>query len=934
MVDRQPEAISREPEAAAVSALLARLVTEPAGLVVTGEAGIGKTTLWLAVCEQARARGVRVLSARGDPSEVRLTFAALADLLGDVDEGIIDLLPPVQQSALNRILMRGNDGPATHEHAAAAAFRAVVDHLSADTPVLIAVDDVQWLDASSADALRFAARRLSGPVGVLIAARAGEPATADAVSWLQLDHPDAVTRLRMSPLTLGGVHALISERLGRVLPRPTMVRIHEVSGGNPLYALELARAVADGRGIDRELPDTLTALVHARVQGIDAETRQLLLAAACTPEPTVDSVAAATRTPAQRVVELLETGEAARIVSITGNRLGFAHPLLATGVYTDADASRRREMHRRMADCVEAPELKARHLASAAVSGDTATLDALDTAATAARSQGAPAAAAELLELAIALGGDTPQRRIQAAENHFRAGSLGPARGLLQPAVDTLAPGATRCLALMLLGAILGYADDVPAAARAFAQAADEAEDDTELRLHCLLRVVFATFMVGRVGQALEYTKTAVALADRLANPDLRSRALSIWVMVNFAYGQGVDDAALRTALELEDPNGDATTWYLASAAQAMASAWTGDLLEARSQMSAVHHRMVNGGTEIDIIWAANHLATIDVWLGHYSEAGRASRDAVQRAEQMDGRQLLVTAWGWQAQVAAYTGRETEARTAATAAIDTAAASGAHYLVDAPTGTLAFLEVSLGNYVAAVSVLEPLLAAFDPGHDTEIVRGAFLPDAIEALTGLGRVDEAELLVKALHDNGTRLNRAWMLAMAGRGRALCQAARGELHGAEEAAVEAMVHHDRLPMPFERARTQLLLGQLQRRRRHKTAAATTLREALGAFEDLGTPLWSERARDELTRLGSATDRPQSGLTPAELRIAQRAAAGLSNKEIAAEQFLALKTVEMTLSSAYRKLGIRSRAQLHARLGGDNSRGNPDSGWARRP
>jgi DNA-binding CsgD family transcriptional regulator len=168
----------------------------------------------------------------------------------------------------------------------------------------------------------------------------------------------------------------------------------------------------------------------------------------------------------------------------------------------------------------------------------------------------------------------------------------------------------------------------------------------------------------------------------------------------------------------------------------------------------------------------------------------------------------------------------------------------------------------------------------------------------------------------------------MLAVGARGRGLVLAARGELDAAQRAVEQALVHHQRLPMPFETARTQLLLGQLQRRRRHKAAAAATLREVLGTFESLGTPVWTERARAELARLGAAAERPRSGLTPAEQRIAQRAAAGLSNKEIAAEQFLALKTVEMTLSSVYRKLGIRSRAQLHSRLNGEDSRDIPGS------
>jgi DNA-binding CsgD family transcriptional regulator len=923
--------VERELEARAVSELLNHADRGPAGLVVEGEAGIGKTTLLLDAADQAAERGFRVLSARGSPAEVSYAYAAVADLLSSVDDATMAGLPAVQRIALDRA--RSGEvvggGPATDERVVATAFLSVIERISAGAAVLLAIDDAQWLDASSRAVIGFTARRLTGRTGMLLAIRTGEPDSADGQSWLHFPRPDTVVRIRMRPLSLGGVHALIAARLGQTLPRPTMIRIHETSGGNPLFAIELAASAVDDvspPGVG--LPDGLAALVRRRIGHADDDVAAVLLAAACAAAPTVALVGRATGMSAARVVELLEAVESRGVVILDGHRVRFTHPLFATGVYADATPTRRRAMHRVLASVIDQPELKARHLALAATTGDATTLSALDAAAEAMVAQGAPAVAAELIEMALNLGGDTPQRRIRAAEHHFRAGSLGPALRWLQSTLDSLPPGPTRCVALMLLGAVLGYSDDTAAAVQALTQAAHEAEDDTELRLHALLRVVAATVMIGRVDQAVEYAKTAVALADRLGNPELRSRALSIWVTVSFVYGLGVDRPALQTALELEDPHGDATTWYRASAVQAMISAWTGDLNEARSQMHAEHRRMLNGGNEIDIIWAANHLATIDVWLGHYADAARASSDAVERAEQMGGRHLLITAWGWQAEVAAYAGREAETRAAADAAVTAALEIGARYLVNAPTATLAFLEVSLGNYGAATNVLEPLLQTFDPSHHTELVVGSWLPEAIEALTGVGRVDEADVLVKALHNNGTRLDRVWMLAMAARGRALCLATRGDLPGAEEAVEQAMVHHDRLPMPFERARTQLLLGQLQRRRRHKTAAAATLREALNTFENIGTPLWSERARAELERLSGTKDDPRSGLTPAEQRIAQCAAAGLSNKEIATEQFLALKTVEMTLSSVYRKLGIRSRAQLHPRLDGADSRDIPAS------
>ncbi|MDT5009084.1 MAG: hypothetical protein QOH57_701, partial [Mycobacterium sp.] len=190
------------------------------------------------------------------------------------------------------------------------------------------------------------------------------------------------------------------------------------------------------------------------------------------------------------------------------------------------------------------------------------------------------------------------------------------------------------------------------------------------------------------------------------------------------------------------------------------------------------------------------------------------------------------------------------------------------------------------------------------------------PDAVEAFVALGRVDEAEPLIAALERNGRRLDRAWMLAIGARCRAVVLAARGDLEGANLVAQQAMTEHDRLPMPFERARTQLLVGQLHRRNRQKDAASAVLREALLAFETMGTPLWAERARAELGRVDIGP-RQTAGLTPTEQRVAELAASGMTNRDVAATLFISPKTVEANLSRVYHKLGIRSRAELGRRI-----------------
>jgi predicted ATPase len=258
-------------------------------------------------------------------------------------------------------------------------------------------------------------------VGLLAAVRTGDG--EDDVSWLQLEHLDAVTRIRLRPLTIGGLHEVVSARLGRSISRQTMLRIHESSGGNPFYAIELARAMAERNSdIEMTLPTTLTGLVESKIGVLDADIRESLLAAACLAAPTVELVAQAIGRDVETCVQRLLAAESHGIVTIVGNRLKFTHPLLTAGVYTAATSTQRRAMHSRLASLVDHAELRARHLALAATHADAATLGALDAAAQLASRRGAPAAAAEFMELANELGADSSERQIRCAAFHFNAG--------------------------------------------------------------------------------------------------------------------------------------------------------------------------------------------------------------------------------------------------------------------------------------------------------------------------------------------------------------------------------------------------------------------------------------------------------------------------------------------------------------------------------
>jgi DNA-binding CsgD family transcriptional regulator len=904
--------VSRPLEIRAVSEFLQSAARQPSALVIEGEPGIGKTTLWLSAVEQARDSGYRVFCARVGQAESVLAYAAVADLLRDVDTSVLADLPDVQRLAVDRVLLRASsEVHATDQRVVAAAFAAVFDLLAADSPVVLAIDDVQWLDRSSQDVISFAARRLKRPVGLLLTERSDADG-GNTVSWLQLSRPDGIERLRVGPLSLGGLHVLISGRLGHSFPRPTMVRIAEISGGNPFFALELARAVDVGSSHPQTgLPGSLSELMRLRIGRLDREARKLLLAAASVADPTVELLAEVTGHP----IDSLGEAEAKGIVGIDGNVVRFTHPLLAQSVYADASAAERRAMHRSLAQTMTLPELRARHMALAASSADPETLHALDTAVDEAAARGAPAAAAELVELAIRLGGDDPERRISAAIHHFNAGDPERARASLEPTLDALTSGARRGAALNLLAGIHLYDDNWSEAVAVLERALDDAEDNPALLVQTLILLAFGQRMILKYDESLVSARKAVAEAEQLGDAALISSALAMSVQLNFMFGNGVDEVSLRRAVESEDPDAEMLIPFSASMIEGLMLAWTGQLDAAHARMEALKRRCTERGAENDLTAVASTDAMIEIWRGNLVAADRLADEAVERAEQGSGS--LAIALSMRAMTMAYVGRVQVSRDDARHALEIASRTASARLAEWPMMIVGFLEVSLGHYAEAVAVLEPMQRTFEAIPGTEIMTASFIPDAVEAMISLGRSGEAEPLIEALEHNGRTLDRAWMLAVGARCRSMWLAAQGDVESAAAKAQEAMAEHDRLPMPFERARTQLLLGQLQRRQRQKESARATLREALQSFEAIGTTLWAGRARAELARADVVPTHDLT-LTPSERRVAELAASGLTNKEVATALFISPKTVEANLVRIYRKLGIKTRAELGRIIG----------------
>ncbi|MDR3659840.1 MAG: AAA family ATPase [Mycobacterium sp.] len=911
--------VSRRSVEESLSDFLDRTPNEPSAVVIEGEPGIGKTTLWLDAVRRAAERGFCVLAARTAAAESVLAYTALGDLLGAVDDSIWADFPPPQRHGLDAALLRQHDSAyGADGRAIAAAFLAVINKLAARGPVMVAIDDLQWLDASSANAVSFAARRLPDGVALLCTARTGSAALR-----LQLPSPDAVHRIELQPLAIGELHQVLTSRLGVPLSRSMLLRIHNIAGGNPFYALELAREISTRPGgVHLGLPDSLADLVRTRIGRAGPDADDVLLAVASLADPTVELVAQAADMASDRLAGLLDNVEAHEIVAVDGNRVRFTHPILAHGVYGAATPQRRRAMHRRLAGLVTEPELRARHLALSDITGDPQTLAALDAAAEIAQRRGAPAAAAELLELAIGRGGDTPQRRIHCAAYHFNAGNAVQARDLLERTIDRRAPAKLRATALGLLGLWSQLDGSSHNAASLLEHALTEAGDDIALRAQILVPLSFAQLNVPHFDSAERYVEDAVDAATGAGQPQLLSQALSMRVLVRFLLGHGVDWDSLQTALELEDRQAPISALLCSSVHKAELLAATGQLEQAGEELQVIRRRYIEHGGESELMIVAFHSGLNAIWRGDFPQAALIAEDAMDRALLLDEDIPLSVALMLRGTVAAYTGDEDDARRDAGEALAICRRCDFPNLVAVwPITTLGFLEVSLGNYHAAAAHYQPLLdEVIATPRATEIFVAGFVPDAAEALIGLGRIDDAEPLIDVFERNGRRLDRAWMLALGARSRAMLLAARGDLTAATAAATSAMSEHERLPMLFERARTQLLLGQLHRRQRHRDTAAPILLDALQTFERLGTKLWIERARSELAR-GMPGRRRTEGLTASERRVAELAAAGMSNRDIAATLFVSPKTVEVNLSRVYRTLGIQSRIELYRRFDGSN-------------
>lgn len=909
--------VGRDRELTAIQEFLSGAQERFTALLLDGEAGIGKTTVFREALRMAEADGFRVLVSRPGASDASASLSAVADLLDGVPAGELATLPAPQRRALEiALLLTEPDERPVDQRAVGMGVRSLVSGLTAEGPVLLAVDDIQWLDAESAETLGFVVRRLgSERVGLLATHRFTEPARLDLDALVP---PHALTRERVGPLSLGALQRLLREQLGDGVPRSTLVRIHGTSGGNPLFALEIARALAERgpppSGEPLPVPETVRELVGERVAALPEATRGLLLKAALLAHPTAATLSRALGRPPDGD---LEPAERAGIASLEGGVVRFAHPLHAA-VVGAATAAERRRAHLRLAESAHEPEARAHHLAFGADSPDEGTARLLEEGAAAAGARGGLHSAAELLERARAL---TPPsdahsaraRGLRAAEFHLHAGDRGRARKLLGEAlVDEELRPSQRADALRLLAEACLAEENPPEAERLLLEAL-ALDDDRLSRARIQLYLCYAVHFSLDFARAAGHAHQALEILSDGDDGPLLAEALATCAMIDYLAGRGVDWEKVSRALELEDPARISLPGLPPTGIAALLMMYVGRHVEARELIDRTCVRLAEQGDEKDLANALLWRAWLEMRRGNFAAAA-TSADEANACASLTGNDLIgrwATAQrGW---IDAHVGDIFEARRRSAEALGSDGGGGSFQVHLWITASLALAELLIGDYEAAWGACRPLTEAVEQSGILEPVVLIFLPCALEALVGTGQLERAESLIDALERRGRELDRAWALATGRRCRGLLLAARDDLPGALAALDGALAEHERLDVPFERARTLLVKGAIERRARRRTRARLSLEEAAAEFTRMGAQVWAERARSELARVGARQPRAAGELTPSEERVVELAVDGRSNKQIAAELVVTVHTVEVHLSHAYAKLGVRSRSQL---------------------
>jgi DNA-binding CsgD family transcriptional regulator len=890
----------RQPERERVEMFVDALATGAHGLLIRGEPGIGKTALWRLAIERCAQAGYDVLLARPAEEEMPFGLAALVDLFehADVDIGALD----------------AEENPFVRGRIVLAALR----RLAEQRPLVVAIDDVQWLDHASARALRYALRRLDRePVGVLSTLRA-VPGADDPLATAANLPPGRCEVLEIGPLPRGALRRVLAGVVDSI-SRPALVRIHEVSGGNPLYAIELARGLADAGDVSHPggvpLPDSLQGAIAQRLDTV-GELGELLEALSALGPATVGDLRDAA--PGLDVEPLLGRAEQAGLVVVDEDlRVRFSHPLIGTVVYGRMSPLRRRALHARLAETAVGDDIRARHLALSTdeVSPEVAQL--LEDAAARVRGHGGYELAADFAAHSLRLTppddeDDMLRRALAEIEDRATAGEMSRALALVDRLIETLPPGPARATALLERAYLEDDHADV--IVRVLTEALEHVGDDQWLRARVLDQLGWkVTLFQGRIAEGLEHARESLALVDLAGDPQLW-----MYFAATLAYLEGLggapQDELMAKAVDIEARIGKPILWTSPRTLQAELLLWGGDLAGARRLFGEVHEDVVRSGTTANLPYSLFDLALVAIAAGEFGDAEQRVRDGIEAARDAED------AWGERlltypaALLDVWRGRAEQARATAERRLQQALEKGERPGEVRVRGLLGLLALSEGDHETAARELASAAAQL---HATGFAHpGAFpvLPDAIEALACSGDRDGAAELLARLAAQAASVDSAWARAACDRCHGVLALTAGDPDAAVAPLERAAATFDALGHGPDAARSVFLLGRAHLRAGRRIQAADAFADARERFATMGAALWEQRVVDELER--AAPGRSDGELTPAERRIAELVAQGMRNREIGEALFMSVGTVEAHLTRIYRKLGIRSRSEL-ARL-----------------
>lgn len=859
-----PDVIGRDSELG-----LARTALADGNVLLLGEPGIGKTTLWKALVDELVAMGADVLIANPAEVERDFSYAVLADLCESCTNDV-GSLPPPQRRALEQALLLTDCDSAVDPHLVSVAIRTILRSRATSRRVFVAIDDVQWADEVSLAALSFALRR-SPEIGLLASGRLGVP----------LDLPVDAARVELAGLSPGATHHLIVQRLGHSLPRPTLLRLHEISGGNPFFALELARVARDNG--EPMLPDSLRTLLAGRVAVLSPATRTVLAKAA--------------------LGGIWDGDFDDAIVAglVTAKPPAFTHPLYAEAVLDQISESTQRRLHRELAVAADTATQRANHLAQS-VSGTDAEIAAeLDAAAAAATRRGALLASAKLWRRAAELtpAPDFARRAVRLVEHGVAlllAGSPDEANDVLTENLPLLPNGALRHRGRIHQALMLARTDSravIPVLEGVLAEVRDP-----HVRHEIIALLVAFHTTIGRSDQARALVDNHLVWARHHA-PEVLGPALLM-----AASRETLDDrsswellaqAERATAVDRDAPR-PAWGWALRAPALMREDRWD----EARSAIDEAQ-QVDPAATVYQEASQSLSLTMVALAAGDVTQALERADEILCIGEQIQAPYLICQGHIALAEASTLSGDEETARLHIKSGLAAAEAAHAVLYVDAAWNALGLLSLGIGDLAAASAAFE---AVTDDGymHFGAVAGGRHQVDAIEALTALGPHERAAWIAETIPHG------VWEYDAA---QAMLSAANGNL----AAALDQLSATPSPWSPFRRGRLLLLEGRWHRMLRQRTAARDALLAARGHFAAIGAPLWVARVDDELGRLGGR--RPVGdALTESERRVADLVASGLSNKEVAKQLVVSQRTVEVHLTKIYAKLGVASRTGLVVR------------------